>query len=109
MRYPKLFIIHSERFEPFNLMDKPVKLEPLVSATKEDIQSAMRYMATEDKEIDIHDVDAICKKMIELFKNSKCYNEKTESERQEIIAYLDVHPEIIELYTLDLTDDDFNF
>ena len=32
--------------------------------------------------------------MVELFKETKCYEEKSEAERQEIIQYLLAHPEL---------------
>lgn len=104
--YSPLFIQNLEHFEPFTLTHTLRMIEPLSTATKEEIQSAFRYLATQRYKINIHDGTAICKKMVELFKNCKCYHEKTESEKQEIIDYLNAHPEEIELYTLNLSDDE---
>lgn len=68
-------------------------LEPADHASKEAIQSVYRFNVNANVHEDHYDAEDISNQMIEMFKNSKCYQAKTEAERQEIIQYLIDNPE----------------
>ncbi len=73
--------------------DNVVGLEPADNATKEAIQGLYRFNVNARVHQKHYDEKDISNQMIEMFKNSKCYQAKTEEERQEIIQYLIDNPE----------------
>lgn len=73
-------------------------LEPKANASKEAIQSLYRFnVECEDSTNQVvFNANELSKRMIEKFKNSKCYSQKTEAERKAIIQYLKDNPDVIE-------------
>lgn len=106
MLYCPLFLLHKDHFDLVELdPNKISKIIPNEKATKEDLQSAFRKIAvSEDRSLIKNKDNVLCKRMVELFKESKIYKIKTEEERTEIIDYLLNHPEIIELYTINVSE-----
>ncbi len=103
MFYISLFAIHNEYFEKKEYDENGLSiLIPKASATKEMIQSAFRHMTVARNHAlnKIENAEQLCEEMIKLFKASKCYDEKTEEDKKEIIEYLSKHPEIIEIQIL---------
>lgn len=67
-------------------------LEPLPHASKEVIQSILRFnIGVEDRSI-VFNSNKLSERMIEKFKVSECYKYKSELERKEIIQYLNENP-----------------
>lgn len=106
MIYTPLYLIHKDAFDLVDLdPNKPAKIIPNEKATKEDLQSAFRKIAiSENPSIRDNKDNALCKRMVEMFKENRIYNLKTEAEKKEIIDYLLAHPEIIELYTIQIPE-----
>ena len=91
-----LFWEHQEMFEPykFNPRKPDERMIPKSNATKEVLQSYFRFQAEVEDEFIVLNKTSLVNKMVELFKETKCYEEKSEAERQEIIQYLLAHPEL---------------
>lgn len=83
--------------------DNVAGLEPKANATKEAIQSLYRFnVECEDKTNKIvYNAKELSNKMIDKFKASKCYLQKTEAERKAIIQYLKDNPEVVENNLID--------
>ena len=58
------------------------------NATKIGIQSLYRFEVEREDEFVVDDKIALCRRMVEKFKQSECYKYKIDAERQEIIEYL---------------------
>lgn len=89
---------HADEFDKVKETDENVAgLEPKANATKEAIQSLYRFnVECEDKTNKIiYDADELSKRMIEKFKASKCYSQKTQAERESIIQYLKDNPDVV--------------
>lgn len=96
MLYTPYFIEHPEEFEPFKYdpSNPDVEMIPKPNVTKEGLQSYYRFLVECEDEFVVDDKKELCKRMVDKFKNSKCYNFKTDEEKKEIINYLLNHPEI---------------
>lgn len=71
-----------------------IGVEPKGNATPNVIQSIYRFNVSAIDGHRHYDAEEISSKMIEMFKSSKCYEQKTDAERQEIIQYLKDHPDV---------------
>ena len=85
-------IAHPEEFEPYDF-NKDERIIPKANVTKEGLQYIYRFEVESEDNFVVDNPKEICKRMVEKFKASKCYNYKSEEERQEIIKYLMAHPE----------------
>ena len=96
MQYIPYFITHPEEFETrkygIDHIDDP--FIPKANVTKEGLHSLYRFEVESEDNYVVDNPEELCKRMVEKFKASKCYNEKTEEERVEIIKYLLSHPEL---------------
>lgn len=86
------FIEHPEEFEPYKFGRDKTRI-PKPNVTKEGLQALYRFEVECEDELVVRDEKELCRRMVEKFKASKCYNFKTEKERQEIIEFLLSHPE----------------
>lgn len=88
----------TEEVEPTE--ENKVGVEPKENATANVIQSIYRYNLSLIDEHQHFDAEEISSRMIEMFKSSKCYQLKSESERNEIIEYLKDNPDVDHPYLL---------
>lgn len=81
-----------ERIEQTEI--NPLGIIPKGNASPNVIQSIYRFNLSA---IDGHrhfDANEISSRIIEMFKASKCYEQKSDAERKEIIQYLKEHPDV---------------
>lgn len=90
-----LFWENQEMFEPyeFDPRNPDERMIPKANATKEVLQSYFRFQVEVEDEFIVTNKTNLVNKMVDMFKETKCYQEKSEAERQEIIEYLLAHPE----------------
>lgn len=85
------YIEHPEYFEPYewNPLKPNIRRIPKVNAPKEILREFYVDEVSEgdDNNYLLEDIPELKKRIIEEFKKSKCYQEKSEAERQEIIDY----------------------
>ena len=84
-----------EHPEEFNIIGKDEHgvdiLEPKGTATVFGIYSLYRFQVEAEDELVVENKKEMCNRMIQKFKNSKCYHEKSEQDRNIIINYLSSH------------------
>ena len=68
-------------------------LEPKSTATKEAIHDLYHFLVIQQDNDISYNAKEISKRMIDKFKMSKCYQVKSDDERQEIIKYLVDNPD----------------
>lgn len=93
------FALHPEEFEPYTFdgRDNAERKQriPNAKVTKEGLHSLFRWQIEREEPDIARNETALCRRMVEKFKESKCYNLKTEEEREEIIEYLLSEPDPI--------------
>lgn len=72
----------------------PIGIIPKENATPNVIQSIFRFNVSAIDHQKHYDANEISSRMIEMFKASKCYEQKSDAERKEIIQYLKEHPDV---------------
>lgn len=86
---------YAEYMDDFELDEESNELKLKKTAGKEAIQCQLRFSITKAKYGDIvYNPVKLSEMMIEEFKKSEIYQNKTEEERQEIIQYLKDNPDI---------------
>lgn len=73
--------------------DNVLGLEPKGTATKEAIHDLYHFLVIQQDNSIADNEKELSKRMIDKFKASKCYQEKSEKERLEIIKYLRDNPD----------------
>ena len=90
MRIPN-YNKHPEYFEPYewNPLKPNIRKIPKANAPKEILREFYvdEVSRGDDNNYLLEDIPKLKKRIIEEFKKSKCYQEKSEAERQEIIDY----------------------
>lgn len=90
MRIPN-YNKHPEYFEPYewNPLKPNIRKIPKANAPKEILREFYvdEVSDGDDNNYLLEDIPKLKKRIIEEFKKSKCYQEKSEAERQEIIDY----------------------
>ena len=90
MRIPN-YNKHPEYFEPYewNPLKPNIRKIPKANAPKEILREFYvdEVSRGDDNNYLLEDIPELKKRIIEEFKKSKCYQEKSEAERQEIIDY----------------------
>lgn len=96
MQFYPYFYLHPEEYEPQKTGIEHIEdpIIPLPTCTKEGLQSLYRFEVEREDEFVVRDPEEMCRRMVKKFKDSKCYEYKTEAERTEIIEYLLQHPEL---------------
>lgn len=87
------WIDHPEEYENVEENeDNVLGLEPKETASKEAIHDLYHFLVIQQDNRICNNAEELSKRMIEKFINSKCYKQKTEIERKEIIKYLKNNP-----------------
>ena len=95
------FMEHPGEYDKVEETDSNVLgLEPTPTASPEAIQSVLHFQVLAENigtTIE-YEPEKLSNLMIEKFKQSKCYNLKSEQEREEVIKFLREHPDAKDRY-----------